>query len=406
MSGFTKLALKNIFRNKRRTIITLSIISFGMISLFFTYGFISFTFEGLRESTIRQGIGHLQIFHEEFGEKVEEKALEYAIENPDSIINELLYEDDARFAMKRIDFNGLISNGDKSEIFIGRGIQPKLEEKLSSVFVKIVEGKVLSQNMDGEPQIIVGKDLAKNLNAKIGDYLTVLTSTTYGAQNAIDLKLVGTFKTGVPEMDKRLINIDIDAAQMLIDTKKVSKVVVVLKDSEKTLRNFEKFKKMFPNYKIKTWEDLAPFYKAVVNLYNSAFGLLSFIIAFIVILAISNTMVMSITERTKEIGTFLAIGTSQKSLLKNFIVEGLSIGIIGSVFSVILGFLVIFIVNNLGLMMPPPPGSTEGYPIFINILPVVWLKISLGMILISIISTILPAYKASRMNIVDSLGHI
>lgn len=406
MSAFTKLALKNVFRNRRRTVMTLGIISFGMLSLFFTYGFISFSFEGLREQTIRQGVGHLQIFHPDFHNKVEERTLQYGIEKPDSIINEMLYDSDVRFAMKRIDFQGLISNGDKSEIFIGRGIQPKLEEKLSSVFVKLVEGKLLSLNKTGDFQVILGKKLAKNLNAKVGDYLTVLSSTTYGAQNAIDLKLVGIFTTGIPQLDSRMIQVDISAAEALLDTKKVSKVVVVLKQSEETDRKFSELTSQFSSFKLKTWENLAPFYRGVVNLYNSAFGLLSFIIVFIVILAISNTMVMSITERTTEIGTLLAIGTSQKQLIKNFMFEGLSIGVMGSILSIVLGFLLINAVNQSGFTMPPPPGSTEGYPLYIHILPMLWIKIGAGMIFVSIISTIIPAYKASRMNIVESLGHI
>jgi putative ABC transport system permease protein len=406
MKAFTKLALKNVFRNKRRTIITLGIIIFGMMSLFFTYGFINFSFQGLREQTIRQGIGHLQIFNPDFYEKVEDHVLEYGIENPDSLIREMIFDKDIRFSMKRIEFQGLISNGDKSDIFLGRGIQPRLEEKLSSVFVKMEKGRLLSQANDDDFQVIIGKGLAKNLKTKIGEYLTVLSSTTYGAQNAIDLKLVGIFSTGIPQLDARLIMVDLSAAQILLDTKKVSKVVVVLKESLQTERKINELSALFPGYKLRSWKQLAPFYRGVVNLYTSAFGLLSFIIIFIAVLAVSNTMVMSISERTQEIGTLLAIGTPQKRLLNNFIIEGFSVGLIGAILSIILGLIVITAVNKAGFRMPPPPGSTSGYPLFINILPLMWLKIAAGMIIISITSTILPALKASRMNIVNALGHI
>ena len=318
----------------------------------------------------------------------------------------MIFDKDIRFSMKRIEFQGLISNGDKSEIFLGRGIQPRLEEKLSSVFVKMDKGRLLSQAGDDDFQVIIGKGLAKNLNATIGEYLTVLSSTTYGAQNAIDLKLVGTFSTGIPQLDKRLIMVDLSAAQVLLDTKKVSKVIVVLKESLQTERKFGELSTQFPGYELRTWEQLAPFYRGVVNLYNSAFGLLSFIIIFIAVLAVSNTMVMSISERTKEIGTLLAIGTPQKRLLTNFLVEGFSVGLIGAILSIILGLILITAVNEAGFTMPPPPGSTSGYPLFINILPQMWVKISLGMIVVSIVSTILPALKASKMNIVGALGHI
>jgi len=406
MKSFTKLALKNVFRNRRRTVITLSIVTFGMLSLFFTYGFIHFSFEGLREQTIRQGIGHIQIFNPDFHEKVEDHVLEYGVENPDSLIREMIFDKDIRFSMKRIEFQGLISNGDKSEIFLGRGIQPRLEEKLSSVFVKMEKGRLLSQANGDDFQVIIGKGLAKNLNVTIGEYLTVLSSTTYGAQNAIDLKLVGIFSTGIPQMDKRLIMVDLAATQILLDTKKVSKVVVVLKESLQTEHKINELAIQFPGYELHSWSQMAPFYQGVVNLYTSAFGLLSFIIIFIAVLAVSNTMVMSISERTNEIGTLLAIGTSQKRLLNNFIIEGFSVGLIGAILSIILGLIVITAVNEAGFNMPPPPGSTSGYPLFVNILPTMWIKISLGMIIISIASTILPALKASKMNIVKALGHI
>ncbi len=406
MSAFWKLALKNVFRNRRRTIITTSIITFGIVSLFFSYGFIDFSFEGLKERTIRQGVGHIQIFHPDYNNKFEERALEYGISNPDTIIKDLLFDEDVRFTMKRIEFNGLISNGDKSEIFIGRGIEPKLEEKLSSVFVTRKDGKLLSQKQGNDFQVIIGYKLAEKLNAKIGDYLTILSTTSYGAQNAIDLKLVGTYTTGIPQIDERQIMIDLKAAQVLIDTEKITKLIVVLNETNKSREKLEEFSLIFSNFELKSWEDLAPFYKGVVNLYTSAFGLLSFIILFIVILAIVNTTVMSISERTKEIGTLQSIGTGQKRLLLNFLYEGISISLLGVLTAIISGAILISIINISGFTMPPPPGSSSGYPLMINIVPMMWLKISLSIILVAVISAIIPAYKASRMNIVESLGHI
>jgi len=406
MSPFWKLAFKNVFRNRRRTIITMSIIVFGIVSLFFTYGFIDYSFHGLRESTIRQGVGHIQVFHPEYNTKNEDRMLQYGIENADSIAQLINMDDDVRFAMKRIEFNGLISNGDKSEIFLGRGIEPKLEEKLSSVFVKMKEGKLLSQNSTGEFQIIIGYKLAEKLNAKIGDYLTMLSSTTYGAQNAIDVKLVGTFSMGVPQYDSRMIMVDLSAAQALIDTEKVTKLVVVLNETEQSQEKLSAFKSLLPGYDLKDWEELATFYQSVVNLYSSAFGLLTVIIVFIVILAVVNTTVMSITERTKEIGTLLAIGTSQKQVLKNFVYESIIIGVLGVSVALCVGLVLIGIVNMAEFMMPPPPGSTSGYPITIHIVPDMWLKISILTVVVSIVSSLTPAYKASKINIVDSLGHI
>ena len=169
MSPFLKLSFKNVFRNKRRTFITLFIMVFGVVSLFVTNGFIEYSFEGVRESTIRQGLGHIQLFHSHFHDEVEEHALQYGIENADSLIRTMAFDDDIRFAMKRIDFQGLISSGDKSAIFLGRGIEPELEEKLSAAFVSIRDGHVLSMGEGDDFEVILGTGLAKNLNVLLRD---------------------------------------------------------------------------------------------------------------------------------------------------------------------------------------------------------------------------------------------
>jgi len=406
MGKFSKLALKNVFRNGRRTTITLLIIVFGAISLFVAHGFIDFSFQGLRERTIRQGIGHLQISHHNFNKKTEDHPLQYGITNADSLIRKMLFDNDIRFAMKRIDFQGLISSGEKSAIFMGRGIEPRLEEKLSSLFVRLDSGRLLSQGKADELQVIVGTGLAKALSAPLGEYLTILSSTTYGVQNALDVELVGTFTTGIPEMDDRLIMVTIEAAQFLMDTQSVSKIVVVLNDSEKTQKKFEELRALFGDYDVKWWKQLAPYYQAVVNLYTSAFGLLGFIIGFIIIMTVVNTTVMAISERTSEIATLLAIGASQTQILRNFLYESLIISLLASVSAMTLAFIIIMIINASGFIMPPPPGSTAGYPLYINILPDKWAWICLSMTALSILASIIPAYKASRLNIVKGLGHI
>jgi putative ABC transport system permease protein len=222
----------------------------------------------------------------------------------------------------------------------------------------------------------------------------------------MDVKVAGIYSTGIPEYDERALMVNLHTAQQLLVTQKVSKLVVVLDETEKTQEVASVLDKLLPNTVSRRWDELATFYKAVVQLYNSIFAFLGVIIFVIVVLSSSNTMMMSIFERTKEIGTQLAVGTSRVQLLVNFLYEGLVIGILGGGLGLILALGLSLLINYSGMTMPPPPGFTNGYPLFVDLVPQIFAGVFLLIMATTVLSTIIPALKASRMKIVDALGHI
>ncbi|NIR48373.1 ABC transporter permease [candidate division KSB1 bacterium] len=405
---FLKLAIKNIARNKRRSAITAMIIVFGNVALILAGGFIKFTFWGLSESSIRREYGHLQIFLPEALEKEEETPLQYGLSDADSLIQILQTLEEVRFAMPRIGFMGLISNGDKSVVFMGRAVIPEKEQKLSGFSVQMDEGHHLGEDVfaQDEDEVILAAGLAKSLGAEIGEYLTLMTTTTSGALNAIDVKVVGIFSTGIPEMDVRLLNVKLGTAQLLLNTNRVSNIVVVLKETKYTDLVAEKAAQLLDGFAIKKWYDLAAFYQAVVSLYTNIFTFLGALIFVVVLLASSNTMMMSIFERTQEIGTLMAVGTSGKRLLSNFLLEGLALGVLAAAAGLLLGLLLSVVINHAGITMPPPPGSTRGYPLNVKYVTEIYVGTFILMVITAVVSTLFPAFKASRMKIVDALGHI
>jgi len=131
MFKFIKLATKNVFRNRRRTVITGLVLVFGATALILAGGFISSSFRGLSENTIRSQLGHIQIYHRDFFEREEEKPLSLGLENVDELKAKVLSQEHVKFTMARVEFMGLLSNGEKSAVFIGRGIEPGKETELS-----------------------------------------------------------------------------------------------------------------------------------------------------------------------------------------------------------------------------------------------------------------------------------
>ncbi len=405
---FLKLAFKNVTRNMRRTLITSMIMVFGCIALILAGGFIKYSFWGLSETSIRGRYGHLQVFQPESLEKDEDIPLQYGISSPDSLIRIISTLNEVRFAMPRISFMGLISNGDKSVAFMGRAVNPEKEQKLTGFSMTMESGHHLGEDIfaQNEDEVILAKGVAKSLKAEIGDYLTLMTTTTTGVLNAMDVKVVGIFSTGVPEMDVRFLSVSLSTAQTLLNSERVSNIIVVLNETDSTDKVAAQLSEHLSGFAIKKWHELATFYRAVVKLYNAIFTFLGILIFIVVLLATSNTMMMSIFERTKEIGTLMAIGTSEKRVLANFLMEGLVIGLLASATGLLLSLVLSFVINQSGIMMPPPPGSTTGFPLNVHYVGKIYLGTFIFMLLTAVLSTLFPAFKASRKKIVDALGHI
>lgn len=396
-----KLALRNIFRNRRRSAITLAVIIFGAVGLILFGGYKAVTFKGLRESTIRGRLGHLQLFgagHEQGSQK----PLEHALEDVAAIRARIEKDPRVESTAAQITLMGLISNGDKSETFVATAVEPAKDRLMRGQ--KLVEGTLLPDN---EPDaVVLGKGLAKSMNVKTGDYVTLMTPTVTGSLNAIDVRVAGVFQTGVKELDERAVKMPLAGAQQLLQTGKVEKLLVFLRDTETTAAVRADIERMKLPIDIKSWSELASFYHQVVMLYNGIFGFLGLIVFAIVIFSVANTIVMSIFERTREIGTLMAIGVTRGRVWRMFFLEGLMTGVLGGILGVAAGALIAALINSGNVMLPPPPGYTVGYKLSILLQPPVLMTAFLISVVTSTLSSILPALKASRLKVVDALGHI
>lgn len=402
-----KIAARSVFRNKRRTIITLLSIIFGCVAIIVFGGFVDYSMWGLRESTIHSRLGHLQVYRAGYSEKGGTNPLAYTIEDYPRIRSIIEDEDHVDFVTSRLEFSGLIAGAENSVICVGKGVEPEKERELG-LTVSIVEGKDLTSERLEEG--IIGKGLAEGLGVNIDDYLTILTSTAEGALNAVDLKLRGIFRTGVKEYDDVAVMVPMELAKALLYTENVQSIVVVLDKTENTDLVADNLRKEFGqanlDLEIKTWSDLATFYHQVVQLYGGIFWVVRLIILIIVIFSIANTMTMSVFERMREIGTIRAMGTKRRGVLSLFLMEGLILGALGGALGLAFGIIAAKLISIKGIYIPPPPTMTEGYTALINIVPkdlIFAFSLAVGT---SLVSSIYPAFKAARLKVVDALRYI
>ena len=402
-----KIAARSVFRNKRRTVITLLSIIFGCVAIIVFGGFVDYSMWGLRESTIHSRLGHLQVYKAGYSEKGGTNPLAYTIEDYPRIRSIIEDEDHVDFVTSRLEFSGLIGGAENSVICVGKGVEPEKERELG-ITVSIVEGEDLSSEEPEEG--IIGKGLAEGLGVNIDDYLTILTSTAEGALNAVDLKLRGIFRTGVKEYDDVAVMVPMELAKTLLYTENVQSIVVVLDKTENTDLVADNLRKEFSqanlDLEIKTWSDLATFYHQVVQLYQGIFWVVRLIILIIVIFSIANTMTMSVFERMREIGTIRAMGTKRRGVLSLFLMEGLILGALGGALGLAFGIIAAKLLSIKGIYIPPPPTMTEGYTALINIVPkdlIFAFSLAVGT---SLVSSIYPAFKAARLKVVDALRYI
>jgi putative ABC transport system permease protein len=157
---------------------------------------------------------------------------------------------------------------------------------------------------------------------------------------------------------------------------------------------------------LKKWIDLANYYKQVRNLFNGIFLFMGVIVFFMVLMSSVNTLLMSLFERTREIGTMLAMGTPRLWIVLLFICEAGILGALGAVLGVAAGNLLGVVLNSSGLHMPPPPGYTVAIPFQIHFVPAEMIGASLLVIVSLALASIFPAVRASRLQIAEALAHV
>jgi len=199
----------------------------------------------------------------------------------------------------------------------------------------------------------------------------------------------------------------IETARKLLRTQGAHSWVVLLNETDQTDQVLAKLRNSLPSdqFEIVPWYELADFYNKTTVLLTKQVQAIKLIIALIILLSISNTMMTNVMERTGEIGTAMALGVKRSGILRQFLHEGALIGCIGGSIGVLLGLLLAEVISNIGIPMPPPPGMARGYTAEI----LVTFDIALGALMLSILTTLIasiyPAWKASRMQIVDALRH-
>lgn len=409
------VALRNLYRNRRRTVLTLLMISVGTAGLLLTAGFIRYSFDGLRDAIINGGLGHFEVRPLETGgsgvSAPSGAGAAPALERWRDVRSAIEDSRYVRAAGAAIQFAGVVTTGDRSASFLGVAVEPDREQRMG-VAIRLRSGRNLADAAEdeGQDETLLGAGLARELGVVPSDTITVMIAGADGSLNAVDMTVVGTFSSGFQDLDNRILKTHVATAQRLLGTDRVTTLVVSLKDTGAQVHASADLKKRLAGLSqplsLVNWEARAPFYDQVRGLYIGIFVFLGAIVATLVALATSNTLTMSVLERVREFGTLLAIGTTRGQLAGLLMCEVAWLGVIGTTAGGILGFTLAAAINAMRIQMPPPPAAVDPIDLALSVVPsdIVWTLAF--MLVILFLAAVPPVLRLYRLRILDALGHV
>jgi putative ABC transport system permease protein len=399
-----RTAVRNLTRNRRRAAVGLLTIAFGVIAMVLANGFIHWIFWAMRESTIQSQLGHIQVVRPGFHKAG--AADPFAFTLPDAARERQTIEatPGVKIVAPRLSVSGLIGFGDTTVAFVADAVDPEKEAALKLAF-GIVDGKDLSGK--AAPEAIVGRGLAQNLGVKPGDTVSLLATTSGGGINAVEVKVAGIFITASKAYDDTALRLPIGLAHSLLRTQGAHAWLVLLDETEQTDGFLQQFRTRFPLQKsgleFVPWYERADFYNKTVTLFLQQMKVFQLIIGIIIVLSISNMLIMNVLERTGEIGTLMAIGFKRAGVLRMFVTESLLLGLVGGSIGVAAGYGLAELISAIGIPMPPPPGMERGYTGEIMATWPILTQAFLIAFVTTVVAGLYPAWKASRLQIVDAL---
>ena len=412
MFDLFKIAVRNLIRYKRRTFLTASLIAIGVI---FVLVFISVSgsFKNLIIGQITDSmLGHMQIHRKGYVASLESLPLTMnlkpkAVEKVENVLKPM---PEIECYSKRIKFGGMFSNFVETTNIRLNGVWPEKEFKT----VPLLQSRIIKGDKGiKKGEILIPELIEKGMKVKVGDSVVVIATNQDGSVNGKQFKVAGILESATgPGGRDGYIHIE-DARDILrMDEPEISEIAVRLRDFSKLHQIYaslqsslssQRNSKGKPVFDVHTWEKLSPFYNISRMIDLMTFFIKLMLIA-IVLVSIMNVMIMAVYERIREIGTIAAIGTMPEKILSMFIIEGFFLGIFGTVCGIVLGTVSVYVINimkvsfnfgrNTGLILSP---SIKVWDILV---------ISAIVIVVSIIASFQPAFKASRMEPIEALRHV
>jgi putative ABC transport system permease protein len=462
-----KIAARNLFRNTRRSVTTLSTITIGAAAVLVFGGYITYIQYTVQTNAV-QRTGHLQVFRNGYFALGTAAPGAWGIDHYSTVLS-LIRQDPPLRTLTTVvtpiqSLAGIAGNFDNntSKTFFGVGFVPSDRDRMEQWDQYGTESRGLKRSglTDGDlSKGITGIGLVRMLGlctrlhldhcpppappssdvadedapaplANLADLVSrdtpgaaatsvdptidLLAATAGGAPNVVSLQIANVELQPWKELDDNYVGMNIGLAQNLIYGRGEHKATGIVVQLHRThdleiarSRLLALFREHGLDLEVRDFTELNPQYNQIIGLFGSIFSFITTVIGVVVLFTVSNATGMSVIERTGEIGTTRAMGIRRQGIRKQFLVEGSLLGAIGATVGVVLAQIVAYAVNHAGLTWTPPnAGAPVPLRLYMNGAYALIALTWIGLLVVSALAALIPANRAARMPVVDALRHV
>ncbi len=408
MMLYLRLAWRNIWRHKRRTMIVVLAIGLGMAMMMMYDGLIAGFDQAIYGNAIRVLGGNIQVHAEGYSEKADNNPL-LPMANEQSIIDAALAQPQVEAASRRINTGGLATSREGAFPVGIVGIEPEKEQPVSLLAQNVVEGRYLTAA--DQDAVFIGKGLADAMGLKAGDRFTLAGKATHEQMRQRTMTVAGIYDVDMPEIEKRTVYISLAEAQDLYDLDGPTEVMITLESLGQENAVIDAILPATNGFEISSWETSFPELQAALETKGGVMDIFSVIIIVIAGIGILNLLLMAVYERTREIGLLGALGVKPRQISMLFLLEGGMMGLVGVAAGVAMGLLLNFVLGQVGIDYSKFAGMTEYLALISGrIYPTLGvdklLQRGLTVLIISVLAAFIPAREAAQNEPAEALHFV
>jgi ABC-type lipoprotein release transport system permease subunit len=409
MNLFVRIAWRNVWRQRRRTLLIAGAMGAMMALLVFYDGMIGGFEQAIYGNAIQLLGGNIQAHAPGYGDALGNKPL-LPLADPDAIVQAAESRPEVVAASKRIVTGGLVTNREGAFAVSIIGVETEKEADISPVAENISKGRYL--NADDGDMIVIGQGLAAAMDIDVGDRITMVGGSKNEQTRQRTMTVVGIYDVGVPTVEKTSIYMSLAEAQNLFGLDgQVTEIVVSLKQIGQEQGVINAINGSVSGYEVETWESSFPELKQTLDMKTGVMGYMGVFILSIAAIGILNLLMMAVFERTREIGIVGALGLKPREITTLFLLEGTLIGVMGAVIGAVLGTTINGIFSVVGMDYSQFASLTEytaliSGSIYTQLVPLKVLQHAITVVIIATLAAVIPAIQASQREPAEALHYV
>lgn len=404
----TTLAVRNLLRHKRRSLVTVCMISVGVAGLMFHRAFAEGSYAQAIHNYTNTATGHFQVYRAGFRGSFDP---ELFLVDHEALAEKLRQVPGVTALAPRTMAQVLASTATKSQGVLCLGIDPEKEREVTRLHELVVEGQFLESGERGT--LLLGKSLAEMLGVRLGEKVVLFTQAYQGVLGAATLRVKGILETGSKQIDDQTVFTSLASGQELLNyTDQISGLVVKLGSLKRVPETavYVSAEVIPPGYQVWRWDEIAPEIPQWINFFDAIIEVIMLVVLIVIAAGIMNTVLMGVWERTREFGLMMALGTKRYHVVLVVLEEAAFLALLGIALGALLGIAVIAYYHHVGINLEGFAAVQKEWHLGSRIYPLLSGRDLLHTILLLFFDTILfsvyPAWRAARLEPVEAMGHV